>query len=157
MLGNLQPQQIEDVLKSQLIGRIGCSLHGDTYIVPISYAYDGNHIYCHTTEGKKTFIMRQNPKICFEVDEMKDLSNWKSVVVQGEFEELKNTHERNKAMRSLLDRYLPVISSITTHLGESWPFQSDDISTINGVVFRINIKEKTGRFEINAQSPNFPG
>lgn len=157
MLGNLQPQQIEDVLKNQLIGRIGCSLDGNTYIVPISYAYDGKYIYCHTTEGKKTAIMRQNPKVCFEVEEMKDMSNWKSVVLQGEFEELKDTIDRNNAMRSLLNRYLPVISSITTHIGESWPFHSDNISEINGVVFRINIKEKTGRFEINAQSPNMPG
>lgn len=157
MLGKLQPQQIEDVLKSQLIGRIGCSLDGYTYVVPISYAYDGKYIYCHTTEGKKTAIMRQNPKVCFEVEEMRDMSNWKSVVIQGDFEELKNTEERNNAMRSLLNRYLPVISSITTHIGESWPFHPENISEVNGVVFRINITEKTGRFEINAQSPNMPG
>jgi len=157
MLGNLQPQQIEDVLKSQQIGRIGCSLDGYTYVVPISYAYDGNYIYCHTTEGKKTSMMRQNPKICFEVEEMKDMSNWKSVVIQGEFEELKDIQQRNNAMRSLLNRYLPVISSITTHIGESWPFHPENISEINGVVFRIKIKEKTGRFEINTQSPNMAG
>jgi nitroimidazol reductase NimA-like FMN-containing flavoprotein (pyridoxamine 5'-phosphate oxidase superfamily) len=72
MLGNLQAHQIEDVLKNQLVGRIGCSLNGETYIVPISYAYDGDYIYCHTSEGKKTAIMRNNPKVCFQVDEMKD-------------------------------------------------------------------------------------
>lgn len=157
MFGNLQLQQIEDVLKNQFVGRIGCSLDGETYIVPISYAYDGNHIYCHTKEGKKTAIMRKNPKICFQVDEMKTMANWRSVIVQGEFEELKEKEERTNGMQILLNRYLPVISSVTTHIGEHWPFLPEDVNHIEGVVFRIQIKEKTGRYENNMHSPNLPG
>ena len=83
MLGILSPSKIEEVLKTQLVGRIGGSWNGETYIIPISYAYDGNYIYCHTTEGKKTAIMRKNARVCFQVDEMKDMANWKSVIVQG--------------------------------------------------------------------------
>jgi uncharacterized protein len=109
MFGNLQSDQIEDVLKSQFVGRIGCSLNDETYIVPISYAYNGNYIYCHTKEGKKTTIMRRNPKVCFQVDEMKTMANWRSVIVQGEFQELKEKEERTNGMQILLNRYLPVI------------------------------------------------
>ena len=78
MLGTLIPIQIDKVLKEGLLGRIGCSGEGKTYVVPISYAYDGNFIYCHTHEGLKTKMMRENPNICFEVEEMKDMANWKS-------------------------------------------------------------------------------
>lgn len=157
MLGNLSSSQIEEVLKNQLVGRIGCSLNDEAYIIPISYAYDGNYIYCHTTEGKKTAIMRKNPKVCFQVDEMRDMANWKSVIVQGEFEELKSKEERTTGMRTLLNRYLPVISSVTTHIGEHWPFHPDDVTNINGIVFRIAVQEKTGRFESTMQSPSIPG
>lgn len=157
MFGDLQPNQIEDVLKNQFVGRIGCSLQGETYIVPISYAYDGNFIYCLAKEGKKTGIMRKNPKVCFQVDEMKTMANWRSVIVQGEFEELREREERTIAMQFLLNRYLPVISSVTTHLGEYWPFRPEDVNRIEGVVFRIAIKEKTGRFENNMHSPHLPG
>jgi nitroimidazol reductase NimA-like FMN-containing flavoprotein (pyridoxamine 5'-phosphate oxidase superfamily) len=157
MLGNLPASQIEEVLASQLVGRIGCSINGETYIIPISYAYDGKYIYCHTTEGKKTEMMRKNPKVCFQVDEMRDMANWKSVIVQGEFEELKTKAERKTGMQILLNRYLPVISSVTTHIGEHWPFHPDNVTDINGIVFRIAIKEKTGRFESTFQSPNLPG
>jgi uncharacterized protein len=157
MLGTLQSTQIEEVLRNQLIGRIGCNADGETYVVPISYAYDGSYIYCHTHEGKKTTIMKKNPKICFQVEDMKNMANWKSVIVQGEFEELKERRERNQAMRMLLNRYLPMMSSVTTHLGEHWPFQPDDTTDIDGIVFRIAIKEKTGRFESNGQSPSLPG
>jgi len=157
MLGILPLSQIEDVLKNQLVGRIGCSVNNETYVVPISYAYDGNYIYCHTTEGKKMEMMRKNPKVCFQVDEMKDMANWKSVLVQGEFEEVKSNMERNAAMQNLLNRYLPIISSVTTHFGEHWPFHAEDLSNIDGIVFRIAVKEKTGRFESTMQSPSLPG
>ncbi|MBD0278476.1 MAG: pyridoxamine 5'-phosphate oxidase family protein [Flavisolibacter sp.] len=157
MLGALQPQQIEEVLKTQLVGRIGCYADGETYIVPISYAYDGTYIYCHTEEGKKTAMMRKNPSVCFQTDEMGDMANWRSVIVQGVYEELNEKEERNFAMQTLLNRYLPFKSSITTHLGEHCPFHPDNTNEIKGVVFRIAINKKFGRFESSGESPNIPG
>lgn len=157
MLGDLHTQEIEDVLQNQLVGRIGCSADGETYVVPISYAYDGNYIYCHTKEGKKTNIMRKNPKVCFQVEEMRDMANWRSVIIQGEFEELTKKEDRATGMQTLLNRYLPVISSITTHIGEHWPFHPEDVTHIDGIVFRILIKGKTGKFESNVHSPHLPG
>ena len=157
MLGPLQLTQIEEVLQTQAVGRIGCSADGETYVVPISYAYDGNFIYCHSYEGKKLAIMRKNPKVCFQVDNMHDMANWKSVIVQGHFEEMLTQEEKSIAMHALLHRYLPLVSSVTTHLGKNWPFEPYDISEINGVVFRIAIIKKTGRFEASSQSPFLAG
>ena len=157
MLGELQPQQIEEVLCAGIVGRIGCHADGETYVVPISYAYDGTYVYCHTHEGKKMEMMRKNPKVCFEVDEIKDMANWKSVVAKGVFQELAGRQLRNTAIQVLLNRYLPMTSSITTHLGELWPFIPDDTRDIRGIVFRIALKDKTGRFETNPESPPVPG
>lgn len=156
MLGILPADQIEDVLKKTVVGRIGCSANGETYVVPISFVYDGKDIICHAYEGKKMAMMRINPKVCFQTDDMNDMAHWRSVVVQGMFEELTDKEERNQAMQTLLNRYLPVISSVTTHLGKTWPFTSDDVSEINGIVFRIVVKEKSGRFESSSYSPYLP-
>lgn len=156
MLGVLQPVEIDDVLQSQLVGRIGCSADGETYIVPISYAYDGESIYCHTHEGKKVSMMRKNPKICFQVDEMQTMANWRSVLIQGTYEEITDHNKRNAAVQTLLNRYLPIISSVTTHLGELWPFKPEDTREINGIVFRIVVRQKSGRFEHTVQSPSIP-
>ena len=150
-------QEIEELLKTQFVGRIGCSLEGETYVVPISYAYDGNYIYCHTNEGKKIKMMRKNPKVCFEVDNMIDMGNWQSVIAQGMFEELKRKKERSDAMEVLLNRYFPIISSITTHLGDHWPFHPENVAEIKGIVFRIAVQQKTGRFELNEESPAMQG
>jgi len=150
MLGALSPIEIEDLLHEQIVGRIGCYSENRVYVVPISYAYDGKYIYCHTYEGMKVNVMRKNPKVCFQVDEMKDMGNWKSVIGWGEFEELKDEEERHKALLLLIKRPLPVISSVTTHLGKTWPFTpsgNNGLRDIPGIVFRISLNEKTGKCE----------
>ena len=87
MIGILDSKEIDNLLRSQIMGRIACSWEGNTYVVPISYAYDGEFIYCHTEEGKKMNMMRHNSKVCFEVDDLKNMANWRSVVIEGVFEE----------------------------------------------------------------------
>ena len=94
-----------------------------TYIVPISYAYDGEFVYALTREGLKINIMRQNRQICFEVEDIPDLGNWKSVICLGEFEELPNKTERHQALILLHDRHLPHVTSATTKLSSTWPFR----------------------------------
>ncbi|MDP4261487.1 MAG: pyridoxamine 5'-phosphate oxidase family protein [Bacteroidota bacterium] len=147
MFGKLTTGEIEEVLNNQLIGRIGCHNDDITYVVPVSYAYDGDYIYGHTEEGLKINIMRQNPKICFQTDSMEDMANWKSVIAWGEFEELTDPEERKKALEKLIARNLPLVSSETVHLSPQWPFVPQDISSIKGIVYRVKLKDKTGRFE----------
>jgi len=147
MLGTLTPPQIEDVLKQHLVGRIGCHADDVTYVVPISYAYDGTYIYCHTFEGMKMTIMRKNPQVCFEVDSTENMADWKSVICWGKFEELNSIEEREQAIEQLMNRSLPMISSQTVHIFPHWPFPPDDLNKVTGILFRIRLDKKTGRFE----------
>jgi nitroimidazol reductase NimA-like FMN-containing flavoprotein (pyridoxamine 5'-phosphate oxidase superfamily) len=147
MLGKLSMSEIEELLHHQLIGRIGCHFEDTMYVVPISYAYDGHYIYCHTHEGMKIDLMRKNPRVCFEVDHMQNMANWQSVISWGEFEELNDEEERSNALHKLHERILPMIASETTHLSVDWPFTPTEINKIEGVTFRILLGEKTGRFE----------
>jgi nitroimidazol reductase NimA-like FMN-containing flavoprotein (pyridoxamine 5'-phosphate oxidase superfamily) len=147
MLGKLAISEIEGLLTKEVVGRIGCSDGKMVYVVPISYAYDGTYVYCHTQEGLKVEIMRKNPRICFEVDHLQNMANWQSVVAHGIFEELKDETLRNDALQRLHGRVLPLVSSETTHLSRDWPFVPSELSKIAGVTFRIRLEEKTGRFE----------
>jgi nitroimidazol reductase NimA-like FMN-containing flavoprotein (pyridoxamine 5'-phosphate oxidase superfamily) len=157
MIGILNETEVEEVLRKQFIGRIGCHSGEHVYVVPVSYAYDGKYIYVRTFEGKKVDILRKNPMVCFEVDESYNMADWKSVIGWGKFEELTNTEERNKALRILIDRQLPLLSSDTSHIGDIWPFPPEDLTTIKGVVFRIWLKEKTGRYERTGVAPPITG
>ena len=87
MLGELNEQQIEDMLATQVTGRIACNFNGIPYIAPVNYVYDGKQIISHSTPGKKIDMMRKNPRICFQVDEIKSIFNWQSVIAWGRFEE----------------------------------------------------------------------
>jgi len=147
MIGKLNATEIERILQHQIVGRLGCHADNTTYVVPVSYAYDGTYIFARTQEGLKLKLMRKNPRVCIQVDIMNNMADWQSVIAWGDFEELTDIESRNYALQKLVDRKLPFISSETVHLSPQWPFPVKDISTIKGIVFRIKLVEKTGRFE----------
>lgn len=151
MFGKLNSNEIEDLLKQQLIGRIGCHADGFTYVVPVSYVYDGECVYVYTYDGLKMNIMRKNPKVCFEADDTTNLSDWKSVVAWGEFEELVNEKDKDYALEKLNERILPVINSETMRISSLWPFSEESAERKPGIFFRIRLTEKTGRFERSAE------
>ncbi len=62
MLGTLNSEQIEQILRSEVIGRIGCHANGQTYVVPITYAYDGERVICHTSQRMKIQMMRSKDR-----------------------------------------------------------------------------------------------
>lgn len=138
---------MDHLLSKELIGHLGCYADEQVYITPISYAYDGQYIYAHTYAGMKLQMMRKNPSVCFQVDDMHDLSNWQSVIIWGEFEELSSDEQREFALDMLMNRNLPYITSETMHLSGQWPFSDTGKKMIEGVFFRIRIDRKTGRYE----------
>ncbi|MBS1946557.1 MAG: pyridoxamine 5'-phosphate oxidase family protein [Bacteroidetes bacterium] len=152
MFGTLSHEEIEAMLRKQYVCRIGCYAEGRIYVVPLSYAYDGEYIYCHTQEGMKTRMMRENPGVCFEIDSLESGPTWKSVILWGRFEEVTGKKERSNALKILLHRVYPFIISKKMQLGRDWPFEPEDLNDIEGVVFRVNIEEMTGRYEVNDES-----
>ena len=140
MLGELTKSQVEDVLRTNVIGRLGCHAYGQTYVVPITYAYDGNYVYAHTSVGMKLHMMRGNPRVCFEVDHMDDLANWNSVIAWGTFEELRGSNAE-QAMQLLIEQIEPRISGPP---GASVHPRSGMTPV---VFYRIKLEQKTGRFE----------
>lgn len=147
MLGTLNETQINNVLASQVVGRLACTDGKQPYIVPVTYTYDGDCIYGQTNEGMKLEMLRKNPNVCFEVDMMTDMRNWQSVIVTGKFEELKNK-AAEKAREILFGRVFTLMTSSTIHAHEhEATAKVDEDTRIKHVMYRIKIKKVTGRFE----------
>ncbi|CAN5265790.1 hypothetical protein BH11BAC5_BH11BAC5_53200 [soil metagenome] len=147
MTGELNETQINNLLSSQVVGRLGCSRGKQAYVVPVTFAYDGIYIYGQTTEGSKLEILRKNPKVCFEVDTMTDMKNWQSVVIEGKFEEL-NNKEAEQTREILYNRIFPLSTSSTIHMyGHQQNDEVDDNAKVKDVMYRIRIKKVSGRFE----------
>jgi len=142
MLGELNKREIIDFLESQFIGRLGCHVNGETYIVPVNYVYQNNAIYAHSGEGKKIEMLRANPRVCFQVDKIDSMFKWKSVMLWGTFEELKGV-ERQQVMQGLILRIMPNTNDLGRHPSHAInPVLRDAL-----IVYRIHIEEGTGRFE----------
>ena len=150
MVGYLTNEEIEEVLKQNVLGRIGCNDGKKTYVVPVNYVYDGKCIIVHSYEGLKIKMMRKNSDVCFEVEEMKSFTHWKSVVVWGEYQELRDERKRYDAMKLFVDNMLHVKISITAtlpHAVERVVPSNFPAGNARSIIYRIVITEKTGRFE----------
>ena len=84
------------------------------YAVPLSYVYDGAHIYFHSaTEGHKIDAIQRNPNASFAVidqDEVipeKYTTAYRSVVVFGSIRIIEDEGEKRSAVRKLAVKYAP--------------------------------------------------
>ncbi len=135
MILEMSPNEIEEFVLSQKVGRVGCHVGGETYVVPVIFGWDGNCIYVYTTEGKKVDMMRENQRVCFEVDEYLTSGGWRSVIAQGVFEEL----EGDEALRAL--QIITERVSSNREAGSSRPRGEGRTP----VAFRIRTNDVTGR------------
>jgi nitroimidazol reductase NimA-like FMN-containing flavoprotein (pyridoxamine 5'-phosphate oxidase superfamily) len=148
MLGNLSEEEIENLLKRQVIGRIACHTEGNIYIVPTNYIYDGTSIISHATQGKKIEMMRINPEVCFEVEDIQSVFRWQTVIAWGRFEEITDPKERGRAMQGLIHKIMPLVRDPAQHPFHAITVNEYDIETkIELIFYKIVLKNKTGRFE----------
>ena len=145
MLGTIEPTEIEELLEREHVGRIGCISAGRPYVVPVCYVYRDGEVYAHTREGMKWDAMRAAPDVCFEVERVDDLTNWRSVIAWGRFEELTGA-AAEEGMRLLIDRLSPLVRT------EGASARPDHAEGSHAFVYRIRLDEKTGRFESTAAS-----
>lgn len=147
MLGELNETQINNVLCSQVLGRLACTDGVQPYIVPLTFSYDGKYIYGQTNEGYKLQLLRNNPHVCFETDLMTDMANWQSVLVFGEFEELTGG-DAEEARKLLFSRIYSLMTSSTLHKHQHETDHSpDDSNRVKNIMYRIKINKLSGRFE----------
>ena len=146
MIGELSAPQIEQLLHEQVVGRIGCHSRGRTYVVPVTYAYVDGAIVSHTGNGLKVQMMRENPSVCFEVEDL-HLPQWSSVIAQGRYEELSgdDADVALERLKARLGATPPSMVSMPRH--GAGLYEPGSHLQRPGVVFRIVIAEKTGRYD----------
>lgn len=152
MVGELTPPEIESILGSQCIGHLACTtVDGKPYLLPVTYYYEDGCIYSFTNEGMKIDIMRENPKVCFQVEDIANEHSWRSVIAWGKFEELpKKDHEAimlrlqqtaEAALEKGVKAYLPFTSAARLEHA----LREKELP----IAYRVIITEQTGRFEHN--------
>ena len=142
----MSQQECRELLKRVSIGRLGCSLDDQPYVVPdvvpVGFSYEPDYIYMFSTLGKKIKWMRQNPKVCLQADEIGNRSNWLSVIVTGTYLELREPQYTAQLEHALeqLEQYSEWWRNPLAQRRE----QTRDLS-IETVFFRIDIGAMSGR------------
>lgn len=92
-------EEMRAMLRRVGFGHLGCvGENGRPYVVPMHYSYDSEYIYIFTTEGMKTDYINHNPSVCLQVEEVRDASNWQSVMVNGHAERIVEPTDLEQAM-----------------------------------------------------------
>ena len=143
IIRTLSTPECTAVLAGNRLARLACAQDGRPYVVPIHYAYDHNYLYAFSMPGKKIEWMRANPLVSVQVDDRGEGSSWRSVVLDGRYEELPDRigHKlaRDRAW-SLLSKHVdwwepggfkPVAPPVSDHSPH--------------VFFRILVEELSGR------------
>ncbi len=135
----LSESACREILARTHVARLACSRQGQPYIVPISCYVDGDHLYSFSTLGQKIVWMRENPRVCVEVDDIDDRFEWTTVLVFGRYEELRGeeySRARDRARGLFEEReqwWLPAAAKVNPpehHVP---------------IVYRIAIERMTGR------------
>jgi nitroimidazol reductase NimA-like FMN-containing flavoprotein (pyridoxamine 5'-phosphate oxidase superfamily) len=132
----LSRAEIEEFLLGQRIARLGCHAGDETYVVPLIYAYEDGAVVAVTTEGRKTAMLRENPRVCVEIDEYDadGQGSWRSVIAYGTYEELSG------------DAVDPALALMRTRFARNAGRTAEPRPLSPGVVvFRILLDEITGR------------
>lgn len=138
MIVELTASEIDELLRGRSIGRVGCHADGVTYVVPVIYVWDGECVYVQSIEGQKIRMMRQNPRVCFEVDEHEERDgSWRSVIMQGHYDELAGPSAQ-RALGLLVERF-------TRRRGDDGEPPAPPPGGRQPVTFRIRPLELTGR------------
>jgi hypothetical protein len=151
MRRNLDKKECIALLEHNYIGRLAYISGGCPHIVPITYFYDSetNTITSYSSIGHKIREMRKNTAVCLAIDEIASISNWKSTLVQGTFEELSRIDAKH--MLHLFSEGVKKI--IRNKYGEHPKYISEFSAKIEAedapIVFRINISEITGKLRKN--------
>ena len=66
---------LQEILKNAIICRVAFQGDGEfPYVLPMNYGYKNGVLYFHCApQGKKLELIRQNPKVAFEITEHKEL------------------------------------------------------------------------------------
>jgi nitroimidazol reductase NimA-like FMN-containing flavoprotein (pyridoxamine 5'-phosphate oxidase superfamily) len=140
VIRELTTDECSDILRKASIARLACARDNQPYVVPVHVYFDGHSLYSFSTLGQKIAWMRQNPRVCVQLDDIVDRSHWATVVAFGHFEELLhlpgNDASRRRA-RELFERapewWQPASSHVRRHDARM------------PVIYRIGIDTMSGR------------
>ncbi len=130
--------EMEAILARNNVGRIAYAFQDRVDIEPINYVYANGWVFCRTSRGAKLDTMAHHRWVAFEVDEVRGIFDWQSVVVRGAIYVLSADSPEDE--RNAFQPGLALLKQLVPGT-----LEGDDPVPFRQVVFRIHLDEVTGR------------
>jgi nitroimidazol reductase NimA-like FMN-containing flavoprotein (pyridoxamine 5'-phosphate oxidase superfamily) len=113
--------EIEEIIRHCRVCHVAMTgTDGKPYVVPMNFGYEEGTVYLHSSQtGKKTGILEKNPEVCiaFSTDYQLRYQNekvacsysmkYRSVLVYGSVEFIRETEMKTKALDIIMRNYSP--------------------------------------------------
>jgi nitroimidazol reductase NimA-like FMN-containing flavoprotein (pyridoxamine 5'-phosphate oxidase superfamily) len=143
---------VEELLRSAPVCRIGLaknSAAGYPYVVPVHFVYAAGSIYLHSAHhGRKIEMIKGNPRVCVEIDELLGLkradracdfgSRFRSLIAFGRARIVEDGAAKSRALSLLMEKYAGEMYS-----GKSFDFSQQELEGV--AIIEIRIEELTGK------------
>lgn len=136
----MHKEEIRDFLSRVNYGHLACCREDQPYVVPIYFAYDGTDIFIYTTEGLKSQVIEDNPRVCLQVEEIIDPGGWQSVIAFGDAKRITDAEKREAAVALLRANNPTLLPALAIKWSKDW------IRNNVEAVYKIKIQSITGRF-----------
>ena len=136
MMRTLTDNEARALFLFSKVARLGCSVNGEPYVVPINCHLEDNCLYSHSLPGLKISGLRENPRACVQVDQIESDLHWRSAIAFGKFDEITRGPERANVLNKLRRKF-PLLTPVESAIAV-------DGSAPEVIVFRIRIERLTG-------------
>ncbi len=139
-------KMLHKVIYEANVCRLGLVDGTAPYIVPLSFGFDGEHLYFHSApEGRKIDILKANPRVCVEFEQDVQIvkgnkpCSWSTryftVIGEGTAELVQDSRQKIHGLNIILRQY--------DQDSGAYPFSEQEISTV--LVYRITLDSLVGK------------
>lgn len=147
MTKTMEQTECLELLADNYLGHLGFISGRSPYVTPITYFFDADEkcIISYAANGHKINAMRAYEFVSLQVEEVRSINEWRSVLIHGTFSEM----EGSTAKKYLHKFTTGVQETIERTTGKKTKFISDFSSKLEGrelpIVYSIAIKDMTGK------------
>lgn len=134
----LSADECQALLASQHLGRLAYAYKQRVDIEPLHYVADGEWLYLRTSHGTKVAMLEHQPWVAFEVDDVRGMFDWESVVVHGSVQALDPADGPDAT-----SRWEHAVETFRRIVPEA--FSAGDPTPLRDVMLRVHMSHVEGR------------
>ena len=140
------PEEMKALLDRMAVGHLAMTTRDGPYVVPVNYLFAEGCVFLHSgPKGRKVEALRNDPRVCFLVDEAGPQVRWdvrcgisqiyESVMCFGKAEFVEGAEEKRRILELMVRKFLP----------PDTPLPLEEKNVVATTVIRIRVEGMSGK------------